>query len=360
MSDELFVLLPGGVDDPASPSGGNTYDRRVCQALAARGARVRQITVAGSWPFPTATDLACLDGALAQVPDGGVVLLDGLVACAAPDVVVPQANRVRVVVLVHLPLAEETGLEPGQAAELDARERRTLQAASAVVATGTVAGRRLVEHHGLSAARLHVAAPGVDPAPPAEGTDGGGRLLCIGAVIPRKGHDVLVEALAEIAALEWSCTCVGTLERDRDHVDRVRRAIVRHGLGDRVRLVGPRTGAALAATYAAADALVLASHAETFGMVITEALAGGIPVVATAVGGVPQALGHSPDGRCPGVLVAPGDPGALAGALRGWLTDPALRSCLRAAARARRTTLPGWDRTAARLHAVLTHAGTGR
>jgi glycosyltransferase involved in cell wall biosynthesis len=332
----------------------------VCRALADRGARVRQITVAGSWPSPTATDLAGLDGELAQVPDGGVVLMDGLVACGAPDVVVRQAGRVRVVVLVHLPLAEETGLEPGLAAELDARERRTLRAASAVVATSAVAGRRLVDHHGLSPSRVHVAAPGVYPAPPAAGTDGGSRLLCVAAVTPRKGHDVLVEALAEIAALEWTCTCVGPLDHDRDHVDRVRGAIDRHGLGDRVQLVGPRTGDALAATYAAADVLVLASHAETFGMVVTEALAGAIPVVATAVGGVPEALGHAPDGRSPGVLVAPGDSGALAGALRDWLTDPALRSRLRAAARARRTTLPGWDRTAARLHAVLTRAGTER
>ncbi len=359
-SSELHVVLPDGVDDPRCPSGGNTYDRKVCQGLADRGARVREISAVGRWPWPGTADLARLDRALGSIPDGGVVLLDGLVACAAPEVVVPQADRLRVVVLVHLPLAEETGLAPGEAAELDGRERRTLRAARAVVATGTVAARRLVDHHGLSPGRVHVAAPGVDGARPAEGTKAGGRLLCVGAITPRKGQDVLVEALAGIAELAWRCSCVGMLERDPGFVDRVRRAVEGHGLAERVSLLGPRIGDDLAAEYHAADVLVLPSHAETFGMVVTEALAGGTPVVATAVGGVPEALGSAPDGTRPGVLVAPGDPRELASALRGWLTDSALRDRLRRAARERRSTLPGWEGTAARLHAVLTQAGDGR
>ncbi len=354
------MVLPDGVDDPRWPSGGNAYDRKVCLGLADRGTRIREISAAGRWPWPAAADLARLDRALGAIPDGGVVLLDGLVACAAPEVVVPQADRLSVVVLVHLPLAEETGLTPGEAAELDGRERRTLQAARAVVATGTVAARALVDRHGLSPGRVHVAVPGVDDARPAAGSAGGGRLLCVGALTPRKGQDVLVEALAGIRELAWECSCVGTLERDPGFVDRVRRALEGHGLTERVTLLGPRTGGDLAAEYQAADLLVLPSHAETFGMVITEALAGGTPVVATAVGGVPEALGSAPDGTRPGVLVAPGDPGALAAALRGWLTDPALRARLRRAARGRRSTLPRWEDTAARLHVVLTQAGAGR
>ncbi|HEX2806242.1 MAG TPA: hypothetical protein VHN80_08745, partial [Kineosporiaceae bacterium] len=110
---EVHVVVPGGLDDPASPSGGNTYDRRVCDGLSAAGRSVREIAVPGAWPRPGATDLGTLAGALETIPDGAVVLLDGLVACSAPEVVVPQAHRLRMVVLVHLPLADETGLAPG-------------------------------------------------------------------------------------------------------------------------------------------------------------------------------------------------------------------------------------------------------
>jgi glycosyltransferase involved in cell wall biosynthesis len=98
---------------------------------------------------------------------------------------------------------------------------------------------------------------------------------------------------------------------------------------------------------------VLASRFETYGMVVTEALARGLPVLATSVGGLPEALGRSIEGRRPGLLVQPGDARAMSRALRRWLTDDALREDLRRAARQRRLTLKGWDRTADVLSGVL-------
>ena len=89
--------------------------------------------------------------------------------------------------------------------------------------------------------------------------------------------------------------------------------------------LGPRTGADLDRSYAAADLMVLASRAETYGMVVTEALARGLPVVAAEVGGLTEALGHGADGIRPGLLVAPNDPGALGAALRAWLGDAGLQ-----------------------------------
>lgn len=142
---------------------------------------------------------------------------------------------------------------------------------------------------------------------------------------PRKGHDVLVEALADVAHLPWHCQCAGPLGRDSGHVAAVRRLISGHRLDDRVELAGPLTGAPLDDAYAAADLLVLASRAETFGMVVTEALARGIPVLATAVDGVPDTVGWDPVGAVPGMLVPPDDPAALATALRRWLVEPELR-----------------------------------
>jgi glycosyltransferase involved in cell wall biosynthesis len=264
-------------------------------------------------------------------------------------------------VLVHLPLGDETGLSPAEADDLAARERRVLVAATAVVVTSEGAARRVIGLHGLPAGKVHVAAPGVDPAPPAAGSAGAGRsghgaadrraepddrpggsLLCVAAVTPRKGQDVLVAALRTLDDLDWTCVCVGAATRS-----------MLPAQPGRVRFVGPKTGDDLDAAYAAADLLVLPSRAETYGMVVTEALARGVPVIGTRVDGVPEALGTAPDGTRPGVLVPPGDPDALAAALRDWLTDPQVRRRLRAAARARRETLPGWDETARRLSEVL-------
>jgi glycosyltransferase involved in cell wall biosynthesis len=118
-------------------------------------------------------------------------------------------------------------------------------------------------------------------------------------------------------------------------------------------LVGP----ALEAAYHLADVIVLPSRGESFGMVVTEALARGLPVVATRTGGVPEALGRAPGGTLPGLLVAPDDPVALADTLARWIDERHLRDRLRRAAASRRPTLPGWDRTAAGLADVLARLG---
>ncbi|MBC6451204.1 glycosyltransferase family 4 protein [Actinokineospora xionganensis] len=350
------VVLPDGVDDAARPSGGNVYDRRVCRGLVELGVAVHEIAVPGAWPRPDTAARAELAGALAGIPDGVAVLLDGLVACGVPEVVVPHAGRLRLVVLVHLPLADETGLAPELASALDAAERQTLRAAEAVVTTSPWATRRLVEHHGLAAERVHTVTPGTDPAPPAPGTEAGTRLLCVASVTPRKGHDVLVEALAAVADLPWTCACVGPLG-DQGYVEELRLLITRHRLGDRVTLDGPRTGESLDQEYTSADLLVLPSRAETYGMVVAEALARGVPVLATAVSGVPDTLGQAPDGGVPGLLVPPGDAGALASAVRRWLGDPDLRGDLRRSALARGKALRTWDDCARDLAGVLARLG---
>lgn len=336
----VHVVLPGDVDDVTVPSGGNNYDRRVCDGLP----DVHETALSESWPRPASTDE--LAAALAAVPDGGVVLLDGIVACGVPEVVVPQARRLRIAVLVHLPLADETGLAPGDAADLDARERETVRAAHAVIATSPWAAHRLTEHHALPPERVHVVPPGTDAAPVAPGTDGVSHLLCVASLTPRKGQNLLVEALAEITE-PWRCTLAGPLRRDRAFVDEVRNLIGRNGLADRIVLAGPLTGEALENAYAAADLVVLPSLAETYGMVVTEALARGIPVLATDIAGIAETLGPA------GIVVPPGDPVALARGLHKWFAGPGLRSALRREALVRRGMLAPWTETSRRMAAVL-------
>jgi glycosyltransferase involved in cell wall biosynthesis len=204
---------------------------------------------------------------------------------------------------------------------------------------------------------VHIAEPGVEVADLATGTAAGGALLCVAAVTSDKGHDVLLDALASVTDLSWQCVCVGSLDRAPAFVEGLRRRSVDGGLVDRVCFPGPRTGADLDRSYAAADLLVLASRSEAYGMVISEALARGLPIVAADVGGVMDALGHA-DGIRPGLLVPPDDPAALGAALRAWLGDPELRGRLRRAARERRESLPGWSTTTSVIAGVL--AGASR
>jgi glycosyltransferase involved in cell wall biosynthesis len=230
------------------------------------------------------------------------------------------------------------------------REDAVLSAAAAVVTTSAWARRRLVELYALPAKRVSVATPGVDAADVATGTAAGEALICVAAVIFDKGHDVLLDALATLTDLSWHCVCVGSVERAPAFVGGLRRD---GELGERVRFPGPRIGAELDRTYAAADLMVLATRAETYGMVVGEALARGVPVVVSDVGGVTEAVGYGANGTRPGLLVPPDDPAALAAALRAWLGDPELRGRLRRAARERRASLPRWAETTAVVAGVL-------
>ena len=345
------MVLPAQVADVAAPSGGNVYDRRVSAGLSSLGWDVDEILVGGDWPRPDATARSALTAALDKLDSDDIVLFDGLVACGVPEIVVPAARRLRVVVLVHLRLAAETGLPADVRDDLDRREREVLHAAHSVVATSSWAARELTAHHDLPVNRVHNVDPGVDGSPLARGTDGRSRLLCVASVTPRKGHDLLLDALLTIDDIDWHLVCVGALHHAPDHVAQLSSRVKTSNACDKVEFVGPQHGDELERSYDAADLFVLASRAETYGMVVTEALARGIPVLATNVDPLPRTVGHAPDGTVPGLLVPPNE---LAAALRSWLTDADLRQRLRSAARGRRGMLTGWEETSNRLARVLT------
>jgi glycosyltransferase involved in cell wall biosynthesis len=354
-SRDVHLVVPDGVDDLRRPSGGNAYDRRVRDGLAARGWAVHQHEVAGPWPAPDAVATARLAGVLAAVPDGALVVVDGLVASASATTVVPAAARLRLVVLLHLPLGDAPAghVVPGARAS----EAAVLGAAAVVVTTSGWARQRLLRAYDLEADRVVEAAPGVDQAPLAPGTADGGRLLCVAPVTAHKGQDVLVEALARLDDHGWVCCLVGSLDRDPAYVDAVRARIDALGIRGRFTLTGVLTGDELAGASAGSDLLVLPSLGETYGLVVTEALARGLPVVASRVGGVPEALGRGGYSGAAGMLVPPGDPVALADALRAWLVDPDRRRTLRQAVAERRMSLTGWGETTRRFERALVAAG---
>ncbi|MDO5753519.1 glycosyltransferase family 4 protein [Arthrobacter sp.] len=343
----MHFLVPADIDNPARPSGGNVYDRRLSTGLTILGWHVVEHPVAGSWPHPGYRDANAYATLLTSLPDGALVLIDGLIALTSPGVLL-HAGRLHVVILVHMLFTDTHDVGTGFALE-----RSVLRCAAAVVATSFWTKRLIVDRHGVAPGRIAVVEPGTDAAPPARGTADGGELLCVASISAAKGHETLISALLHVADCQWQCTCAGALDLDATFTRELRDRAEEGGIVDRVHFPGALAAGELSARYAAADVLVLASRSETYGMVVTEALARGIPVIATDVGGIPEAMGRGATGAVPGLLVPPDDPGALAAALRRWFGDVELRELLRSAAMERREKLENWDATADRVSRIL-------
>lgn len=346
MTRRCALLLPG---DPRTRSGGYGYDRRIADALRERGWRVDVRSLSGRFPHPDAAALADAETQVASLPDGSIAVLDGLAGGAMPDIVERHRDRLRWVALVHHPLALETGLSPARRAALSDSERRSLAAVRQVIVSSASTARTLADF-GVEAARVAIVEPGTDAAPLATGSRMSGEpmLLCVAAITPRKGHGVLIEALAGLADRRWTLHCIGDLTRDPATLQALRDAITAQGLKGRVQLSGEVDEATLARRYAQADAFVLPSFHEGYGMAAAEALARGLPVFTTTAGALPDTV---PPGA--GACVPPGDALALRAALARWLDDAAWRETLAAGARAARQRLPTWSDAGDRFAAVL-------
>lgn len=335
----LTVIVAG---DPTQLTGSHVYDARIVAALRQQGWQVEVIGLDGHFPEPDTIAARALDDALAAQPEGARVVIDGLAMGGLPEIVAHHSERLDLIALLHHPLADETGLAEAQRTRFRVSETRALGAVRRVIATSPFTARRLADFD-VPAERITVIEPGVEPAPLAEGSgtdQAGPRLLCVATVTPRKGHDVLIDALARLVDHDWQCDCIGGLEHDPHHAERIAARIRESGLEARVRLLGQRVPEALGEAYHEADLFVLPSHYEGYGMVVTEALARGLPIVTTTGGALAYTLP-----REAGLSVPPGDAGALADALRRWFEDAELRERLRHGARQARATLSDWEDT---------------
>jgi glycosyltransferase involved in cell wall biosynthesis len=269
-------------------------------------------------------------------------VIDGLAFGVLPEAAVQLRLRHPLIAIVHHPLALETGLSLAEASALHASEQAALSAAACIVTSSATTALGLVADYGVPADRITIAPPGTDRAAEARGSsDGIVRLLAIGSIVPRKGYDVLIAALAMLVDLPWHLIIAGDRSRDPAAAARLDADILRCKLGDRVTVLGAVPSERIAELYAAADLFVLASRFEGYGMVYSEAIMCGLPVVGTTAGAIPETVPADA-----GVLVAPDDVAALALTLRRLIESPTERRRMAASAREAARRLLSWQDSA--------------
>lgn len=350
MMPSLVFVVPGTLE---TASGGYVYDRRIIAGLRSLGWSVSPLQLHDGFPYPTSDAIDHAAASLAAIPNGTTVVVDGLALGAMPALAERESRRLRLVALVHHPLALETGIDAEMAARLKVSEYRALEHVARVIVTSRQTAA-LLAREGQPPGRVVVVEPGTDPAPTARQSGGGPlRLLCVANLIPRKGHDVLFRALVRLPETQaWRLTCVGSLTSDVARVTRLRAQLREDDLEGKVALAGELGPDLVADCYLNADVFVLPTLFEGYGMAVAEALARGLPVISTPTGAIPELVLGAPPAAA-GLLVPPGDVDALAAALASVLTDRSLRARLAAGARHVRTLLPSWTDASKRMADVL-------
>jgi len=341
----VCLAVPGALD---TVTGGYLYDRRILEELGKQSWLPSVLALDASFPTPTAAALAAARAGFDGIADGGLVVIDGLVLAGLLPILPLIVDRLETVALIHHPLADETGIDAGLAAVLESAERAALALVPRIIVTSPWTRRRLGDY-GVAPERVAVVEPGVDRGPPSTRKPASTlRLLTVATVTARKGHSVLIEALAQLQHLDWSLCCVGSLDLDPQCAEALRSQIARAGLADRVSLLGELGPDRVRARYLDADLFVLPSYLEGYGMALAEALAHGLPIVSTTAGAIPDTV---PVGAAR--LVPPGNAAALAEVLSELMLAPVARRRLAVAARAAAAAVPTWAQAARRFAAAL-------
>lgn len=340
----LAFAIPG---DITTLTGGYIYERRLLEGLRRAGHDMLHLELPAGFPDPSDTDMALAVDTLAQVPPDRPVILDGLVF-GSIDPTGLARMRAPVVAMIHHPLAQETGLAPDRRDHLFRTERDNLRLARHVLVPSPHTRRILAGAYAVPPGAISVIRPGTDRPRLTPRPQHPPLILSVGILHPRKGHDVLTKALSRLADLDWRAVIVGN-PWDTAHAKALAHQCRASSVAGRITLAGRVPEDALEDLYARAHVFALATRYEGHGIVFDEALVRGLPIVSCRTGAVPDTV---PPGA--GLLVPPGDPQALAGALRQILADPDRHRRMAAAARAAGDRLPGWQDMADRASLVLT------
>jgi glycosyltransferase involved in cell wall biosynthesis len=344
---EVIFAIPGDLN---TPTGGYRYDKRVIEELPALGWSVKHLQLSSEFPSPSEKALLATAKALSEIPAGALVMIDGLALGAIPRATLTSL-RARLVALCHHPLAFETGLSTDRIDYLHRTEREALARAIATIATSRSTATLLAREFNVAEEDLTVAEPGTEPAARAKGNAAPPRLLSVGAITRRKGHDTLAKALGRIRDLNWEWHIAGSTDRDAIAMKALETEIENGKIKERTKLLGPLDDAGLEKEYSSASLFVLPSHFEGYGMAFTEALARGLPVVAGSGGALVETVPKDA-----GVFVTPGNFGELALTLRRLLTSPDEISKRADAAWQYAQQLPRWSDTAKLIAGALERA----
>ena len=341
--------IPGDLN---TPTGGYIYDRTVMGLLPACGVTLRHLALPDGFPTPSTAALAETGRLLAGVPADEVLVIDGLALGVLPPALLERIAA-PIIAMHHHPLGLETGIAPEQGAALLASEKAATAFARHVIVTSQTTAEKLAELGFAPPPPVTVAIPGITDGPRSAGSGGGGfEVIAVATVMPRKGYDILVAALARLRHEPWGCTIVGGLDRDIACVDALRAQIAALGLEDRIRFTGVLDNDAINALYARSDLFALPSRYEGYGMAFAGAMSRGLPILATNAPAIPSTV--PPEA---GILVEPDNVEAFADALLALMRDPDLRKRLGDGGWAHAQTLPRWEGTAAIVASVIKQVG---
>jgi glycosyltransferase involved in cell wall biosynthesis len=338
VSRAVFAV-PGDLD---TPTGGYAYDKRIIEELRTRGWEIAVLNLGSDFPRPDAKARRAANDTLAKLDPTIPVVIDGLAFGVLPEAGAGLGKSHKLIALVHHPLAFESGLSPNDAKEFYASECEALRHVRHVIVTSHATARLLASDYNVTAERITVAKPGNDPVPPSRGSgEGIVHLLAVGSLVPRKGYDVLVAALARLKDLPWRLSIVGDVTRDPDCAAALDRDIDRLDLRARIECLGAVSQARLAKLYDQTDLFTLPSRFEGYGMAFADAIAFGVPVIAARSGAIPETVPAQAS-----ILVPPDDVPALTSVLRWLIENKSERETLRAQARAAARSLPSWRESA--------------